>query len=392
MPQVAQTNCTGMPMSENPFTASKAPTAFIHAGEVAQWVVVLLGWVWLGEQGMHLGWSTASGLLPVALWWAVRMLCRGSGWAFRCPPWVFGLVGLLTASGVSLLGTLTNNAWAQEWLLGLAVVWGIWGALIETRSQSSTFQLGPVAWHPLLAAVLVVSGWQLQEAKPTAHLGAIILLALCALFLYAQDRFTSERKIVCHIARNGMQTLLAPSAMGLMMGSLWLSNAWCVGLGWQTEFMVVIHLSLMAGLPTLVAYVMRCAQLASFTYQHHILSSLALLALGALALLGEGPFYDVLAMLLPSLAWALHCTRPRFKHGSLDISSPWLARGLTLLLGPMLLVWVGVLSATQGPLAIHAAMGLLGMLALLQLLHLWWRHQFLHVHLPIQQKMEIPKP
>ena len=392
MPLVAQTNCTVMPMSENTFTASKAPTAFIHAGEVAQWVVVLLGWVWLGEQGMHLGWSMANGLLPVALWWAVRMLCRGSAWAFRCPPWMFGLVGLLTALWVWLLGVASSNSLTQEWLLGLAVLWGIWSALIETRSQSSTFQLSTVAWHPLLAAVLVVSGWQLPNSTPTAHIGIVILLALCAGFLFAQDSFTAKRNALCHTSRPRMQTLLSPSAMGLMMGSLWLSNAWCVGLGWQTEFMVVIHLSLMAGMPTLVAIVMRCAQITSINYQHHIISSLAFLSLGALAPLGQGLIYDVLAMLLPSLAWALHCTRPRLKDLPLDFSSPWLARGLSLLLGPLLLVWVGMLSPTQGPLAIHSAMGLLGALALIQLLRLWWRQELLHVHLSVQQKMEMQKP
>jgi hypothetical protein len=33
--------------------------ALVHAGEVAQWSVVLLGWLWLGEQGMRLGCAAA---------------------------------------------------------------------------------------------------------------------------------------------------------------------------------------------------------------------------------------------------------------------------------------------------------------------------------------------
>ena len=41
--------------------------ALSHAGEVAQWVLMLLGWLWLGEQGMRLGWSLASGVLAVSL-------------------------------------------------------------------------------------------------------------------------------------------------------------------------------------------------------------------------------------------------------------------------------------------------------------------------------------
>jgi hypothetical protein len=380
-------------MSETHVTAHNAPTtAWVHAGEVAQWVVVLMGWVWLGEQGMHVGWSMASGLLPVALWWAVRMLARGSAWGLGCAPWVFGLLGLFTASGIGLLGVMASHGVSHEWLLGLAVVWGLWSAGIETRSQSSTFQLGSVAWHPVLAAVLVIAAWQLPEANATAHLGTGVLLTLCAGCLYAQHRDHATRSLVCQGPCSNAQTLLAPSAMGLMMGSLWLGNAWCVGLGWQTTSMVIIHLSLMAGLPTVVAYVMRRTPLAPLAFPHHTWSSLALLALGALALLGEGPIFGVLAMLLPSLAWALHCTRPRRQLAPSEILSPWLAKSLTLLLGPVLLVWVGLLSPTQGPWAIHSALALLGGLALLQLLHLWWRQQLLNMPLSIQQKMEMPKP
>jgi hypothetical protein len=89
-----------MRMSEHPSAGPPSPSALTHAREVAHWLVLLLGWLWLGEQGMHWGWPLASGVLAVALWWAVRLLCRGSAWALCCGPWAVGLLGLLTVGGV----------------------------------------------------------------------------------------------------------------------------------------------------------------------------------------------------------------------------------------------------------------------------------------------------
>ena len=62
-------NCMVMPMSEDLRAKLNASDALAHAGEVAHWTLLLLGWLWLGEQGSRLGWSLASGVMPVALWW-----------------------------------------------------------------------------------------------------------------------------------------------------------------------------------------------------------------------------------------------------------------------------------------------------------------------------------
>lgn len=373
------TNSTGMPMSNHPRVTSEAGP-WAHASEVAHWVVVLLGWVWLGEQGMRIGWTMASGLLPVAAWWAVRMLCRGRAWVFHCPPVLLGLAGLLTASGVWLLGQLPSTSESHAWLLSLAVVWGAWNACIETRSTSSTYQLGPVAWHPILAAALVL------------YLGPIHLLWLCTGVLWAHAQVHAERKPVCHGGRTQGHGLLAPSAMGLMMGSLWLNNAWCAGLGWRTEQMVVMHLCLMAGLPSVVAYLMRFHAVVHLVGPYHAQLTLTLLSLGAVGVWGDSPVFGVWAMVLPSLAWAMHCTRSRLKNEISDIPPPGLAKSLGLLLGPVLLVAVGALSTWQGPLAIHLAMTLLGVLALMQLWHLGWHKQEVNTPALIAQKMEMQKP
>jgi len=73
-------------MSEALHAKLNASDALAHAGELAQWTLLLLGWLWLGEQGSRLGWSLASGVTPVALWWTARLMCRGKAWVFRCPP------------------------------------------------------------------------------------------------------------------------------------------------------------------------------------------------------------------------------------------------------------------------------------------------------------------
>ena len=379
MLRVVRTNCMGMPMSDTPVALRPVPTALTHAREVAQWLVILLGWLWLGEQGMHWGWSWASGVLAVALWWAVRLLCRGSALALRCGPWAVGLLGLLTVCGVYGLQSTMTQPWAHGVLLGLAAVWGLWSALIETRSQVSTFELAPVAWHPVLAAALVACCWLWPDGEPFAETGFRVLLAVCAGVLYAHDRCSPSLAPACRGPRTGLQTLLAPSAMGLMMGTLWLGNAWCAGLGWGIEQMVGAHLALMAVLPTLAALVMRGALPSPASAMSQVNASLSLLALGALMLLGNSPVHGVLVMLLPSLAWAVHCCRQRSSVALAQSLAPWMTRSLSLVLGPLLLVAVGAASPQQGPWAMQSALALLGVLAAGQLVFLWSRKQGLHL-------------
>lgn len=379
MLRVVRTNCMGMPMSDTPVALRPVPTALTHAREVAHWLVLLLGWLWLGEQGMHWGWSWVSGVLAVALWWAVRLLCRGSAWALRCGPWAVGLLGLLTVCGVYGLQSTMTQPWAHGVLLGLAAVWGLWSALIETRSQVSTFELAPVAWHPVLAAALVACCWLWPDGEPFAETGFRVLLAVCAGVLYAHDRCSPSLAPACRGPRTGLQTLLAPSAMGLMMGTLWLGNAWCAGLGWRIEQMVGAHLALMAVLPTLAALVMRGALPSPASAMSQVNASLSLLALGALMLLGNSPVHGVLVMLLPSLAWAVHCCRQRSSVALAQSLAPWMTRCLSLVLGPLLLVAVGSASPQQGPWAMQSALALLGVLAAGQLVFLWSRKQGLHL-------------
>lgn len=368
-------------MSEALTTPTASPTAkpiaLAHAGEVAHWAVMLLGWLWLGEQGTRHGWSLASGVLAVALWWAVRIVCRGRTWTRQSRPLQMGLLGVITAWGVWLPVWMQGAATAHAALLALAVVWGLWIALIETRSQTSTFRLSPLAWHPLLAAALVALVWNMAEHTRGAPVGQSGLLAVCAALLHARERHSAGCPVPCKAIAVAHSHLLAPSAMGLMMGTLWLGDAWCAGLGWSPEYRVWAHLGLMAGLPALVAMSLRKLPNAAglLTHQAHI--GAALMVLGALMLLGNTALHGLLAMGLPSLAWALHCAR----YGMAPLAQAlgaqgwpvWTLRWLALLLGPGFLLGVGVFSAHWGPVAMQAALAALGGVAALWLALSAWR-------------------
>lgn len=355
----------GMRMSDLRRASATRHSALAHAGEVAQWVMLLLGWLWLGEQGMRLGWSLASGVLAVVLWWAARLLCRGSRWALRASPSVMAVCGGLSALGVWLPEALAATNLAHLGLLAVALVWGAWSGLVETRSRVSTFDLAPVAWHPVLAAAAVSWLWWAPVEGISATVATSVLLAVCAAVLHARELATTDTLRMCRGQRAGLSQVLAPSAMGLMMGSLWLGNVWCAGLGWTTQEMVLGHLAMMAVLPTLVALVGRDGVERP---QFRPLLSLAMLALGALMLLGQSALYNFLAMLLPSLAWAVHCSRPRMAQVFSSGASAWLMRSMALALGPGLLLWVGMASPAHGPLAMQSAMALLGTLAAVQVL------------------------
>ena len=329
-----------------------------HAAEVAQWVLILLGWLWLGEKGSLLAWPFFNGVLIVAIWWAMRIVCRGSTWALTSKSSVLGFAGAFTAIGVGMYGGFKNPWLTQILVICLAMVWGLWCAMIETRSQTSTFQLGVFAWHPLAAALIV----GLFYAAP------VTLLVGCAAATYLHDRALAKRTAVCRGTRTGFQFMLAPSAMGLMMGGLYFSQSWCVSTGWSSGQMIAAHLALMAGLPSLVAYVFRTSKLS----QHPSLgkycayATLSLQVLGATMLWGESAIEVSLAMLLPSLAWAVHCVRPRQPGEQTSHLAPWVKTSLGLFLGPILLVWVGATSVMHGPMAMRSALAFLGVLAGIQ--------------------------
>jgi hypothetical protein len=394
MRQVALTNCMDMPMSDvmHALRARQPDLVWLaHAGEVAQWTSQLLAWLWLGQQGMHLGWSLASGVMAVAVWWALRVLCRGSGWAFRSSSAVVGVCGVLTALGVCLPGSLGTGFLAHVSLLVVAAVWGVWSALIETRSQVSTFRSGRLPWQPVLAAGLLGLGWlglssafatqavaaELGLGDALASTGVSLCLALCTALLYGRDRRPALRARACHSAGFTLVSLLAPSTMGLMMGTLWLGHDWCMGGDWTVGQVVVAHVALMVGLPAMVGSLAIVGKQVrpsdSWSTDRQDFASLSLMALGGLMWLGSSQPYGFLAMFMSSLAWALHCNRSRAASGVEAQISRLTQRGLAIALGPALLVWVGLASPSIGPLAMQSVLACLGGLAGITLAFVSWR-------------------
>lgn len=372
----APISCTGMPMSDLRAVSPAGRQAVNHAAEVAQWAVQLLGWLWLGEQGMRWGWSFASGVSAVALWWAVRIACRGRQRLLQAPPLLMGACGLLTAWGVWLPGFMSGTAHAHSALLVVAVVWGLWCALIEMRSQTSSLGPRALAWHPVVAALLVLAVWHLSAHGLLAPVEQSGVLVACVLVLHAREYCSAWRTVRCKAGMVLRPQLLASSAMGLMMGALWLGDAWCAGLGWTTAQWVWVHLGLMTGLPALVGLGLRALPPGVFVSGHSPYIGLGLMALGALMFVGNTAMHGVLAMLLPSLAWALQVCRysqtTAVPYRMCALWSPATVRGVSVLLGPGLLMLVGISSASLGPVAMQAALTALGGVAALCLWFSAW--------------------
>lgn len=260
-------------MSERVHTATMA--ALRQADALAVWL--LLGWL-----GQRLGWSVASGVLPVVVWWTVR--CGGTALGtHRAAPHAWALA--CAAGALALLASLALLPAGPAALMALLLGSALWGA-----------------WSAALAA---------GDTTPT----------------------------------------LPGQAMGLMMGSLWLGSQWCLGPGWTDAQAVALHLVLMTGLPGLVA-VARRHEPARGRASPRLLA--AMLAAGALLMAGSGDTEGRLAgMVLLVTAWSLGAGAPN------PARSP-----LPAVLGPALLLAVGLGSPTLGPQSLQWAYGVLGVLAL----------------------------
>lgn len=229
-------------MSESRFSLESMRTPSLA---LARWISLLLGWVWLGAQGQRLNWSVASGLGAVALWWALRLImARRAPWG-RGPSRTLllasGLATALCAGWVLHLPASGEATWA---LMALAAVWALWSAALDALAPAASRCQKPWAgWPPVLAALI---SWVVLTASPAWAgmwlLGALLSASLLPLCCAPASRALPRR------AAGG----LPQTAMGLMMGSLWLSGGWCASVGWSMQSVVGGHLLLMAALPGLV--------------------------------------------------------------------------------------------------------------------------------------------
>ena len=344
-------------MSERPHTLRTEALA------LARWTVLLMGWVWLGAQGQRLGWSVASGVLPVALWWAMRGLLAHTDLPARLARPAIPLLGALTAGGALLVGHWPAPATGHAALLVLAAMWAAWSVCLEVPLARGACRRRWSGWPPLLAAALTAL---CTAGVPgvSDSLWAAPLVLLCAAVL---SRW-APAPAAHHPALTAASALPA-TAMGLMMGTLWLSNAWCNAAGVSPATVVVIHLGLMAALPALTRFDLVPRHLPTPWAER---LPLALLALGAGVLLaGSGAANGLVGMCLLALAWSVHAGRHRPGVSRL---APHFAVTLGWSLGgPALLLAVGWLSPTAGPAAQQIGYGFIGGAALLALLVSGWR-------------------
>lgn len=299
----------------------------------AHWVVLLLGWVWLGEQGQRLGWSLAGGVGAVALWWGLRVLLvqrmAGRGWPLRAPL----VLGVVTAAGALWIGQGSHAG-----LLVVAVLWGLWSAALQARRPRA-----PLGLEAVLAALLVWAAvfHPLPGLWPGSGVALVLLLAALASGAGGAERRGATA-----------DDALPQTAMGLMMGSLWLGSAWCSGAapGGSSANGIGLHLLLMTALPL----IWRAGRLplAAPALARPALVLLACAALWA----GGSPWLGLGAMALLALACTL---TPPHRPGP---ANP--GQRATALLGPALLLAVGLGSAALGPQALQRAYGLLAGLAL----------------------------
>lgn len=356
-----------------------------HAAALAHGAVLLGGWLWLGLQGMRLGWSLGGGLGVVALWWALRLLCRH--WAPAVPrgpaaPW---LLGAVTASGVLLIEGAELGGMGLLVLLGTALAWALW---CHTLTPGGVGQRDPSTHaHPAQAGGAAM-GMPRSMSSPTStstsgsgSTGTIMWTA-------------TAPALAAHA--------LPATAMGLMMGTLWLSSQWCATAGWPPNTLVAVHVACMLVLPALLQRP-RAALQRQPAWRHGL--PLALLALGGLVLAASATASGWMAgMVLQALAWALTpaagtaqnpapsaCTRDKAVAGHDCLPHRLLTFALALG-GPLLLWWVGLLSPTTGPDALHGAQALLGALALAALLPWLWRNarRALTLHLPSTPSADAP--
>jgi hypothetical protein len=339
------------------------------ARALARWIVLLLGWVWLGAQGQRLGWALASGVVPVAFWWTMRLVLAQSRTMQSLPRSSAGVLGVLTSLGALLITIFPQLG--LDALLLLALFWAAWLALLDASAATSHCSRRWVGWPPLIAASLcaLATAAPLSVSLPISlsvplyaamTVAAVPLLLLLATWLGRE----APRQAIGFIHVDSHPAAVIPAtAMGLMMGTLWLGSAWCSSAGWSNAQVVVLHLAVMSVLPALTRLELLPKRLPHLVAQRLPLVFVVAASLALLA--GMQSIHGLVGMALLSIAWAMHSGR--HVEASRTQGHASALGGLVVLGGPVLLLLVGGLSPLLGPQALQWAYGLLGALALINL-------------------------
>ncbi len=336
-----------------------------HGAPTAGWILMLMGWFWLGHQGIQLGWLYASGVIPLVLWWACRIGAKqyarthavASSWVFCCG---LGAACMLAFTG---LNPFANYDYAA--LNTASVLWGLLLGLTEARSQSLSNQCAQSMWYPLVAAVCVAGMWFMPGAW--SGIGVALAVFACVGLLVSHASSCDAQGASRAHARWSEQ--LAPMAMGLMMATVWQGHAWCAGTGWSSEDSLLIHLLLVAGLPAIAQWLIN--RTSNFRHVLHVnawrMWSLALLVCGSI-LLASDVAYWFAGMLLQAFAWAFHCVKGSTRSDA--VREHWVLAVSVAGLGPAALLWVGLGIQQQGPVVLQITQLFIAMLSACALLRM----------------------
>lgn len=199
----------------------KRPPALRQADALAAWL--LLGWL-----GHRLGWSFASGVLPVVMWWALR--CSGAApFAHGSSVWPLACAaGLLAA-----LSLLPGGPAALALLLLAAALWGLWSASLARGTGNNAPSLPGLSMGLMMGSLWLASQWCLgpgwTQAQAVALHGGLML---------------GVPLLLAPLRRLGRWSALAapwtPTAL-LAMGALLM--AWPDATGWRLAGMVLLVLA-----------------------------------------------------------------------------------------------------------------------------------------------------
>jgi hypothetical protein len=209
---------------------------FMHGGVLSalRQLDALAAWLLLGWLGQRLGWSFASGLLPVVVWWTVR--CHGTVFpAHGALPKVWPPVG--AAALLASLTLLPSGPAALAVLLLAAALWGGWSASLARMSGDTTPTLTGVAMGLMMGSLWMASQWCLgpgwSNAQAVAlHLGLMTGVPLLLGFirrLGAPAWFLSGRSVAVLLAAGALLMAGSGGAEGRLAGMVLLVLAGSLG-------------------------------------------------------------------------------------------------------------------------------------------------------------------
>lgn len=207
----------------------ESPPALRQLDALAAWL--LLGWL-----GQRLGWSFASGVLPVVVWWTVR--CSGGAFSALVGPlkvWPpAGAAGLL-----ALLPLLPAGPAALAVLLLAAALWGCWSASLARAAGDTMPTLPGQAMGLMMGSLWLGSQWCLgpgwsDAQSVTLHLALMGLGPFVADLALRAAPCRSPRLAASLLAAGALLMALPVGTAARVAGMVLMALAWSLGLDRHT--------------------------------------------------------------------------------------------------------------------------------------------------------------